>query len=541
MSLTSATANLFADLPREMVDTIFHFLPQYSLLGKHSVSTVSKQWNNVFTHSSLMHEKATSEQLVDSIQTEEEALLVFDNDKIYHEMNYTQLLRLAFKISDVRKLIYSRLTKSQIYDLCAYDINNARFFLALNIPHITYIERLVITSQNALLCDDFLKDTKKLSAKDAIIISEKISFVARKILNTPRLSKYYTNRQRFSIMANHTPLVEENLEFCASMLDKDLAKGDERAFERFLNRHRQSRVVADFLLTRFEPIFTARSYFLANLASCHLHIARRMFEQDAVIKKLDYHLLLEIIDAHYEMAEKLIANPDLVIKEYYADTVFRIIMKHFPRSKCFLEKEYHLGADFHIAYGPLLALPRIQQMLASGSPSAYDFKVAFAHSLFENPEIMLQPKKLLMRYLADVIDDLRSFDFEAMKPAIIKLLNNLKQRNDLFYILALQLFGKMPFLFDEQQINGDYFNKVFVVFNFLELPIVYKNYRDAYLTRYPVMARKIMDTPDLVSSLPSHIRESSKISLQTREVIQLIVEHVKCESALKKPDSSFKP
>lgn len=529
----------FEDLPVEMKNTIFNYLPQYTLIGKASVHTVSKQWNEMIKESSSLHQKSSKKQLIDSIQTEEDALLFFENDKICDEMDYKWLLRLAFKIPEVRNAIGLRLEKSELFDLCKYDINNANYFLGLGMEYVSPSDKQIITSEHVTLSHQFLDKHNKIDGDDAVPFSENLLCVAKRILNTPEISQEYTKRQRFSIIWGHTQLVEENLEMCSDMLDENIDDDEQTEFCNFLIEHGKSRVVADFLLKRYEETFNLRPEFLIILSSYHLHIARQLFAEDTIINELTSEILLVITLAHFEMAKELITKPDLVMDEDYADTVFRLIYKHFPDSKCFLlDEKYHLKDSFYKAYGPVLALPRMQMMLASNTSTAYDFKVAFAHSLFEHPEIMLQYNKVLMIFLAEFIDELHSVDFKAMQPAIIKVFENDKQNNDLDRILGLKLIAKMPFLLDEEQSNENYFRKLFLAHE-THFSMSYINYRATYLEHHPVIARKVMNSSNLAKLFDDY-DGSIRRSLGTRDLIKEVVQQLKLEKQTQAPNS-FKP
>lgn len=512
---STLNTNHTASAPVEILDAIFERLPFYSLTGLHSVRTVCHQWNNII---SARHRKISNKKLVGSIQTEEEALLFFDNTGICDEMSFNWLIRLAFKIPHVRDMVIPRLTPYELHNIAKYEIAIAKHLLTFHATSFNVETKLAVISCHEPLCQEYL-DQYELTPSEAAKISKFQINIARRILKMPETNTY-SIFQRYEIIKWHTPLVEENLEACAVVLDKEV--DEQFSFHlklgELIRGHRHSRVVVDYLMDRYGEIFIKFPALLADIAVCHLDIAEQLFEQTNVVNRLNFDLLLEMVGANFEIAKKVIANPEVVLCRNYNFTVFHILLKHFQHVKCSLfDEPFDMAEGFYKEYGLVLALSRVKQSLLNPKATAYDFKVSLAHDLFENPELIFHGD--IMHFLTDIIDDLENADLEAMQPAIVKLFKNEYQRDRLDILLALKLVAKMPFLLDEATLGERYFIEIYIMSDSV-ISLELAKYRSSYLYDNPLLARKVMNYPNVGNLLLDMQRISMESNLRTREMIK---------------------
>lgn len=502
--------------PVEILDAIFQWLPSYSLTGVHSVRTVCHQWNNII---SARKRKTSNEELTSSIQTEAEALLFFENTNICDEMQFTHLLRLAFKIPKVRDAIVSRLAPYDLIDISKNDVLIARYLLMFH-AELLKGQMLAIINYHESLCHEHL-NKYRITSTQASILSEYHISVARRILKMPE-SNTHTASQRYEIIKCHTKLVEENIEACVAVLDDDIEAPSSFyfRFREFIRSHRHSRVIVDLLINRYSELFNKFPSFLAQIAVYHSDIADKMFDQSSIVKKLDFELLTEMVGVHFTVAKKVIANPDLVPGKYYHFILFHILLKHFLHSKSILFDEGKpINGQFYKEYGRIFALPRVASSLNNPIATDYDFKFSLIQDLFENAELIFQNGNDIMHFLSEIIDDVERADLVAMHPAIVKLFRNVDQRDRLDRMLALKLIAEMPFLLDELPSQESYFVQLFGK-NDSIISLELNNYRFNYLYKNPLLARKVMSYPSMANILVDVQQTSIESNLETRELIK---------------------
>lgn len=524
--------NLFEQLPNEILNNIFNYLPRYSLVGKDSIHTVSKQWNDA------LPKNPSNYQLISSIRTEEEAMLLLENARIFDEMDYTWFLRLVLKIERVRDILLPKLNASELYSVASYDVDIARIILGRNLGQFTDDFKLRIRSFHESLCYEYM-ESREISAREALTLSSVHISIASYILNTPKKSEKFTNTERFNILRLHHSLDVENLKAYIDLIDKNMKSKFAVAYFNILVREHHHPAVLDFLVTRYSEIFINHPDTFGTICVYDLERARQLFSQDLLVKQLSKGMLLELVSAHFEIAEICISNPDLIVSEYYPDMVFQIIMNHFPRSLSLLrDGKYQFRSDFYQQYGPVLELPRMVQVLTSEGSSGYDFKVALAHSLFENPELMFQHNKTLMILLKDIIDELEKTDLLPIQQAIINLFSNEKHLELFDKILALKLIGKMPFLFDLHLVKHKYFE---MMLKDESEKLEDYSYKCQYLPHHPILCQKIMDNRALFPSFDFDKDGFLKRGVEIRETAKQIVQQMRCEKVVEKCDRTLKP
>lgn len=518
------------EVPLEILDTILGFLPKFSLVGEHSAHKVSYSLNERLKGLHNKSGKLTSKQLVDSILTEEEALHFFDNTKLCDEMNNTWLLRLACKIPRVREALIPKLSylNHEIDSICEYDIDTVRY--AVEQEYHSNYSKAVMRSYHEQLCLEYLKQNT-IDIDEAMLLSRKHLEVARKILTTPEISENITITERFNIIYFHTELVKENIPICEAFWNDELPLYSIYSLDQFIAMHGHIPEVADFLFKRFagdrEVPRLIKYTVLLRLAKHHFTIVNEKMTEVDWLFMFTEPGVRTCLDTHFEIAKKFVnKRPGIYIPDYN-DNVFYIIMKYFPDSKCFLlDSDYILPSSFYKEYGPVLALPRMQRVLANASATAYDFKFAMAQSLFENPRLFYYLNDKLKSLLAEVIDDLSPDDFSLMKPYIIKIFKNEALRKTLNGFLSLKLIHKIPFELGDYLMDEDYFNTV-IVKN--QSKASSKAFNWDFILDNPVLMRKIMNNPLRFDSLEEFARINIKESLDKRDLIKQIVDEIKIE------------
>lgn len=515
-------------IPYEMLDTILDYLPAFSLTGEHSARSVCHKWNTS-SKLSKRNTKATNQQIVDSIKTPEEALHFLENMKIFNEMDYKRLLCLVCKIPQIRDALIPQLTLGELAIICEYDIDCARRCLDLE-----GLNKFQIRSCHEILCDEYLKNNPNnpFNPQEAKQLSQKYISVARRILAIPDFIQRTTVKERFEIIANHTQLVEENLQLCSEFWDE----ADE--FEHleikmlFIQKHCHSKVVASFLINKFSAVPVGEFYFerftfLLNMAGHHWEMICEMLNERDWAVLFNAPNVMEFLDKHFEVAKKYITRPDLVlVTSDYTDNIFHIIMQHFPNSKSFLlDEAYRLGTEFYKEYGPVLALPRMQRLMTNSSATPYDFKLALAKSLFENPKLFFYLNDKIPTQLAMIIDELRHDDFSVLKPAIITIFENEALKKRLNPFLALKLLSKMPYELQQFMTNESDVKRTFNEDTFTSIPAM--QFRRRFFLNNPVLARSFMDNEMSYNSFDESTRKEIKSILDQRSLIIGAVESLK--------------
>lgn len=528
------------DVPDNVLDNILEFLPQYSLVGKHSVGMVCHQWNQKVIDARKSLDAQTSEQIVNSIKTEEEALLFFDNEKIYDEMDFESLLKLASRIQNVRNGLFQRLTEPEIGVVAQFDIDIARSFLESDEYDLEPNDKMAIRGFHDILGHDFLDQQNIPDALEAELLSEHSVSVARRIVSTPEIFRNFRLAHCYKIIANHTELVEENLELCGEYLDEAMRRdGVYRGpLPEFLAEHGHSRKVADFALNRYADFFNEDLSIFAEIADKHWDIVSERMKQQDLSRILNSPVVVHFLDAHFEMAKLYVTHPHLVYDGKFDKHVFYILRRMFTESKCFLlDERYQLSASFYKEYGPILALPRMQQVLMNVTSTTDDFRVALTHSLLENPVFFDHVDDDEISLLATILDGVSQTDLAVMKPAVIRIFQNEALKNSLHTFLALKLLSRFPRELREYLMDETYFCNVILSPD----PSVPAEYLSTYFTDNPVLARALKNNEALFNLLLQSTRDEIMRSLEIRDLIKDAVQQRKQEVLTKVNVSSVKP
>lgn len=492
---TKIDQNPYHDLPTELVDKFIGFLPLYRFVGANSVHNVCQSWKDLITENPELSMKPSKGQIVRSVMTEQEVLLVLTNEAIFDEIRFDKLMRLSLKVAKAREFVLPLLDFNDLLEAGKDDIDIARSILASDEASSLIPGQLTtLIGYHEALANEYLDTNPTLFLVTAFNLSIHIN-IAKRILAMPGFSPAV----RYSICLNHDELIEKNLPLVEEVL-KNLNDSEELYI--FARSHSYRRNVAEFIMERFSDKYANDPSLCAIMAIHHLDIALELFQNKTLCQNIDSaEYLINILNAHFEICEMVMKDPELIANFAYEDIVFTTFLMHFPRSEVFFDNaKFQLDPSFLKTYGAVLELPRVKKVRleAQGeteSSTNCGILLALVYDYLENiiefEKFIEQPQPNL--FLISIFTEMNLSDLKPMAPLILNILADSSLRKfvpcDIIHIWARRLQSVREYIVTDEKLIRQILQGKF--FNYLDVDL------EEFLYACPTIERKIMRTDSL--------------------------------------------
>lgn len=507
----------YHELPNELIDKVIGFLPRYRFVGANSVHTVCQNWNDLILDAPTLRRKRSKTQIVNSVETEEEALLCLSNENIFNEIRFDKLMKLSLKIAKVREIFLPLLSSADLIEAGKGDISITRNILANETISLNLSEQTTLKGHHEVLAKEYLDQNPTLFLITAYNLSFHIN-IAKRILALPGFSA----AARYSICLQHDLLVDQNLSLVQEVHNQ---WNDKSELHNFARSHAHRRNVAEFIMDKFADKLAEDPLLYAIMGVHHLDIAKQLFKNKTLCKRLDNaEYLRNILNAHFEICEMVMEDPELISTFVHEDVVFVMFIMHFPRSNVLLNsKKSQLSNAFFDTYGSILELPLVKKLILEAqsqerSLTSYDFKLALANNFLLNPsafeKYINQPQPNFL--LIDIFEKMKLGDLRALQPLILKILADASLRNvlplDIIHTLARRLQFVREYIVSDEKLISEVLEGKFSNYHNVS--------QEQFLFACPKIERKILGTLSLrnllndkqveVSSNRQHICEHLK-------------------------------
>lgn len=365
----------FDRLPGELFEIIVSFLPAYSFVGKETIHTVSKQWNENLILGNQSFFRRHIDDILASCENEEDTLNILTNKNLTQQLSVNQFF---YVFSFHRDLTLNLLQSGIIFPT-------------------QYLETLVLSQ---LWLSKHILETQILTQDNVLLLSEALDVIACSNLT---VAEYFLSKlelgKTLGFNQNSLPQLTE-LKHVYEIWD--MVDNEERKFLIHMGTAHLS--IALRILN--DPIaLTLTTDELCALGSAHFAVIEFYMKNPDILEKLKPDCLEQLAAEHIEFATHILDNDDLsvkigskgilnlclahksIAKKFFNDPELQ--HKWFPTAIALKEFLSKLGQTYCTFAEEILADPELYR-LAGCTPFSFSIHPRIRRSILDNTELMDQ-------------------------------------------------------------------------------------------------------------------------------------------------------